>query len=232
MIEKKSGAISFFAMAFLLFSLLGSEYLVFFLDRIIDGRDIAQVFSWPLHWYGIVAHWAITIVIWSVAIAFSYIWLKKRKQDAVVFDFSVKGKTLAFLGFVILLTILVEWWRAMATGSVFPQILGEYHGFQAMYGDMAWLVSIFQNIYYIFEVLMVMLMAACFQMAGEKWTGNGLIPWSSAGLALTWGAIHYISHPAGAWGIIVLAVLSGLVYVYSGREFYPTFAVLFLTFVL
>lgn len=232
MVAKKISPIKYFIIALAFFAALGCEYLVFFLDRIIDGRDMSNLFSWSIHWYGAISHWFITIIIWGSTSLLFYRWLKKNNILHELFRFKINkfdGIMIICVTIIVILDGVIE---ARADHYVFPQLLSEYYGFQNMYGSYAWLVSIFQNIYYLFETIVVLLMVICFQKAGELWFHNAYIPWASIGLVITWGAVHFISHPAGALGVLIWSIFPGIIYVISKKSIYPTFAVLFLAFLI
>jgi hypothetical protein len=117
-------------------------------------------------------------------------------------------------------------------GLAIPQILREYRGFQNMYGRQAWIVSIFQNLYYFMEFVLVVMMIAFFQRAGELWTKLPWFPWGAIGLGSTWGMIHLITNPGGALGVIVWAFLVGTLFVLSKKSFFLTWIIGVLGFVI
>lgn len=232
MVRTKKNPIKYLLMSFILFGVLGCEYLVFFLDRIVDGRSMSDLFSWPIHWYGAVFHWLIIILVWGIISFIVISWLKKQYAFNEIYSFKFNKRTLIISILVVLLVTISAIVEAKTNNQIFPQFINEYKGFKHKYGSLAWLVSIFQNIYYIFEIFIVMLMIICFQKAGEIAFKNIIFPWASIGLPLTWGAIHFLSHPEGALGILIWSILPGIVYLISKRNFYPTYAILFLGFLL
>ena len=64
--------------ALIIFSLLGLEFPVFFLSRLVDGRTASQVFSWPINWYVAVFPWTITMLLWGIGAVCIYYWVKKK----------------------------------------------------------------------------------------------------------------------------------------------------------
>lgn len=229
---KKTNPVIYFMIALVFFAILGCEYLVFFIDRIIDGRSISDMYLWAIHWYGAVSHWIITIVLWGGASFVFYLYAKKKKHIHELINFKVDRVALLTLIVVIILVVADGAIEANTDNITFPQILSEYYGFKSMYGSSAWLVSIFQNVYYLFESIVVLIMVVCFQKAGELWFRKTYFPWASIGLAFTWGIIHFLSHPSGAMGVFIWSILPGFVYVISKKSFYPTFVILFLAFVI
>jgi hypothetical protein len=101
-----------------------------------------------------------------------------------------------------------------------------------LYGTQAWIVAIFQNLYYLVEYLLVVMMIAFFQRAGELWFKSSWFPWGGVGIALTWGMIHLVTNPQGALGVILWAVLLGIFFVLSKKSFIATWIIGFLGFIL
>ena len=58
------------------------------------------------------------------------------------------------------------------------------------FGSNAWITFIFQNIYYIFESLLMYLLIAFGQEFGEKFWNSSKIPWGGILLGLSWGLMH------------------------------------------
>ena len=223
--------ISFFVLALIIFCLLGSELLVLFLSRIIDGREISQVFSWPVHWYGAIFHWAITILIWGTGIIMIINWLKRRGvyQELIDLEFNRKALIISILSAG---PFLAYSYIQIISGYDIPQIYNEYLGFTKMYGDTALVVSLFQNIYYLVEFILVTAIIALFQKAGEVWSKIRIIPWGGIGLILTWGSFHLLSHPEGALGLMIWSLIPGILYVISDKNFYPVYLLLVLNFII
>jgi hypothetical protein len=223
---------SYFLIALIIFSFLGLEFLVFFLSRLVDGRSMGQLFSWPIHWYGAVFHWTVTILIWAAGAIGIYRWLKKRGGfDAAVRVNRNKGDGLLLvLGIVVL--IVYELVLSRLTGSQILQIWREFQGFQRMYGEQAWVVSKFQNLYYVVEFALVVMMIAFFQRAGELGFKANWFPWGGLGLSFTWGAIHLVTNPQGAVRVILWAVLLGIYFLVTKKSFWLVWLVGFLGFIL
>jgi hypothetical protein len=219
-------------LALILFSLLGLEFAVFFLSRLVDGRSAAQVFSWPINWYGAVFHWTITMLLWGVGALGVYGWLKKRRvlSELIRFDFGQQDSLLLLVG--LLFVVVYEVVYSRLTGLVIPQIWREFQGFQNMYGGQAWIVLIFQNLYYLVEFALVVMMIAFFQRAGEMWTKLTWFPWGALGIALTWGMIHLVTNPGGALGVIIWSLLLGFLFVLSKKSFFLTWVIGVLGFII
>ena len=223
---------TYILIALILFSLLGLEFPVFFLSRLVDGRGAAEVFSWPVNWYGAVFHWTITMLLWGAGALFVFSWAKKRGvlSELIRFDFGQQDSLVLVVG--ILFVIAYELVYSQLAGLAIPQIWREYRGFQNMYGGQAWIVSIFQNLYYLVEFALVVLMIAFFQRAGELWTKLKWFPWGALGIGLTWGMIHLVTNPQGALGVIVWAFVLGLLFNLSKKSFFITWIIGVLGFVI
>ena len=219
-------------LALILFSLLGLEFPVFFLSRLVDGRGTDQVFSWPVNWYGAVFHWTITMLLWGAGALSVYFWAKKKGvlPGLIRFDLDRRDGLLLVIGIVFVIAYELVYSRL--AGLAIPQIWREYRGFQNMYGGQAWIVSIFQNLYYLVEFALVVLMIAFFQRAGELWTKLAWFPWGALGLGLTWGMIHLVTNPGGALGVIVWSLVLGVLFNLSNKSFFLTWMIGVLGFII
>ncbi len=216
----------------IVFALLGSEFALLFLSRVADGRPVSQVFSWPINWYGAVAHWALTIAVWATGVFLFAHWAKRRKviSDLARFELDKKGWIILLAGAASAVLFSLMW--STVAGQTIPQIYREYLGFRSMYGANALIVTILQNAYYAVEFLLVFAMIAFFQRAGEMWSGAERVPWGSLGLMLTWGAIHFVTNPGGALGVMLWSLIPGAIYVVGDKRFAPVYLALILGFVI
>ena len=85
-----------------------------------------------------------------------------------------------------LLSTWIDW-----NGS---KVLAEFH-------SRGPLLFVFQYIYYLFEVMLVLLIIIFGQMAFEKWFNNNKIPFGGILVALTWGLGHWLSKGSLATGL-------------------------------
>lgn len=229
--KTKIGAGPYLLHAFIAFGFLGLEFAVLFVSVLIDGRGYQNLGNWPVNWYGAVAHWVLTILVWGVGVFIYIKWSKRKGVFDELVSFETKH-TFRYCLIALLAVIAFSVISGLTSDASIPQIYREYKGFTRMYGNAALVVLIFQNIYYIFEMLLVFIILAFFQKAGMLITKNDKIPWGSIGLCLTWGMIHFISHPEGAFGVAIWALVPGIMYVLSGRRFWPTYLILLLAFVI
>ena len=218
--------------ALIVFSLLGLEYAILFVSRIVDGRPMAQVFSWPINWYGAVAHWTLTMLVWGTGAWLTYRWAKQRQVLPELVRFGLGKREVIVLAVGLVLVGAYTLIESQVSGVVFPQVYREYVGFRQMYGAHAWITSIWQNLYYLFEFVLVIMIVAFFQRAGELWFANSAFPWGSIGLLLTWGSIHLLSHPQGALGVMIWSLVPGIAFVLARKSFLPVLVISMLGFVL
>ena len=229
---KEPKALTYLLFAMIAFGVLGLEFGVLFISRIIDGRSMNQIGNWPINWYGAIAHWIITIIVWLIGVFLITRWAQKKEILSELVDFKQSKKgyylVLVSVGIVIISAVI----QSLINGQEIPQVYLEYKGFVNMYGNQAFVVTVFQVLYYFVEMLLVFIMIVLFQKFGELIFKNKYIPYGSVGLMLTWGMIHFVSHPAGALYVTIWALVPGLLYVYGGKRFIPVYILLVLGFII
>lgn len=225
-------SITYLVLALLAFGFLGMEFGVLFISRIIDGRSLTQIGNWPIHWYGAIAHWIITILIWLFGYNLILSWMKRRKVREDLVDFSFHGRVYDLIFMAVVIVSISALCQSLVSDAQMPQVFFEFKGFQNMYGGQALIVTFFQVLYYVTEMLLVTLMIILFQQFGEMVFKKKYLPYGSIGLMLTWGMIHFISHPAGALGVTIWALIPGLLFVYGNKSFWPVYILLVLGFII
>jgi len=230
--ENQPKSYAYLILALLAFSFLGLEFVVLFISRIIDGRTFAQIGNWPIHWYGAIAHWTITMFIWLLGCYVIVTWMKRRGVLENLSDFRFHSRVYHLIFMAVILVIISALIQSAVNDAQIPQIFLEFNGFEKMYGEQALIVTFFQILYYVTEMLLVTLMIILFQQFGEMIFKKKYIPYGSIGLMLTWGMIHFISHPAGALEITIWALIPGLLFVYGRKSFWPVYSLLVLGFII
>lgn len=229
--SNKPKAIMYLLFAVIAFGILGLEFVVLIVTGLIDGKSLTEIGSWPAHWYEIIFHWSNTIFIWLFGIFLIVRWIIKKDvlQDLVSFKYSkhTHMQVLLALGIV----LLIAFFQSYNDKTQVPQIYIEFKGFLNMYGSNALFVTFFQVMYYFVEMLLVLLIIIFFQRFGELFFKNSFIPFGSIGLMLTWGMIHFISHPEGALSITIWAFIPGCFFLYSKKSFFPAYLFLVLGFI-
>jgi hypothetical protein len=222
----------FFLFGLLSFSLLLLEFPVLFLDTILTGKSLHELNLWHQKWYFLIIHWTITVTIWGLGIFLILFWLKRKDFLAQVFSFDLKGKGLKMVLISLILVLILSIFERIFFSSNIPQISNEYFNFSKLHGNKAIFLSIFQNIYYLFESIIVVLIVAFFNKGGELLSRIKGFPWGGIGLLFTWGFGHFVSHPTGALYMLILSILIGIVYILSGKNFFSTFAFTFFSFII
>jgi hypothetical protein len=228
--EMKAG--KFFLLGLLAFSILFFEFLVLFLDSFLTGKSLKEMNLWRENWYFLIIHWTITIAIWGIGISLIISWLKKKGFLFQIFSFDLKGRTIIMIFISLILVLSLSIFESILFSSKIPQITAEFLNFSKLHGNKAIFLSIYQNIYYFFESLIVVFIVALFHHGGELLSKIKWLPWGGIGLLLTWGLGHFISHPSGAFYMLILSVLIGVIYILSGKNFYPTFLFLLFSFII
>lgn len=168
-----------------------------------------------------IIHWILTIICWGV-ISFSLIKCSKKKLD---FDVILAEKTTRN-GIIIsiLLTIACIVINAFDWGVL--KVVAEFQ-------SKGFLLFLFQYVYYLFEVVLVVLILAFGQKFGEVLTGKiRLIPWGGIILCITWGAIHILSQGSLHVGIVVMtfSLIYGVIYLLLDRNFKYSYILIALAF--
>ena len=206
-------------LAMLAFSGLGLEALLAFLiEPLIYGTDMS---GWTATQN--ITHWMITCVVWLV-IAAGLVFYSRKK---IKFQFYIKGDwvpvgrwimAIVLIGF---LGLISYWdWDGIKIVKEF-----QYHGP---------VLFTFQYFYYLVETVLVVLMIAFAQEAGEKYFESNYIPYGGGFLALTWGMVHGLTKGNLLIGIIsaVFAIIFGRIYILMGKDMRKAFPLIFIALVI
>lgn len=93
-------------------------------------------------------------------------------------------------------------------------------------------VALVQNIYYIVEAVLVVLLVALMQSAGEVWFKKPSLPYGGIGLMLTWGLGHLTHGLQSGLYITAFSLVFGWLFVKAGKQWWPSFLFIWLVFVL
>jgi hypothetical protein len=176
------------------------------------------------------AHWALTGTGWLVGAAIVLRVAQRRygftadptpPSRRLVRGVAVVGLVLACAG--------IRW---AGQGGPFPPI-AEYGRFVGEYGELAWVALVLQWLYYAAEVLVMALIIAFGQRAGELRFGRPAVPWGGLLLALTWGLVHIAVQgvATGLYGIVV-SIAFGTIFILTGSRLRRSSVLLVLAFVL
>ena len=218
--------------AIIVFLLLAADLLSTLVGKMIDGRPLSDPSVWSINWYATVCTFLCSVIIWCVSGTLVVRWLRIRGALDRVLNVRMERRIVPFFLVVIIILAAISWWESSGSGAIFPSVLGEYRAFEHRYPGYGLTVTLFQHLYYILESVMVLLVIALFQRAGEFWTERGNVPWGGIGLTLTWGLAHLSSHPEGLLPVVLIALILGLGFVAVRKSVLPAFAIVYLVFVL
>lgn len=198
-------------------------------DVLVDGN--LAISDYPFADVGVMAlNRLLVVAVWALAVGGVYYWCKARGILSRLFDWRYERAVLvgsvAAVGLHVAETVAVG---LLTEASLAPQALGEYNVFVSTYGSLdGSLVFLLQGLYYLFEALVILLMIALFQDAGERQFGQQSIPWGGIGLTLTWGAFHVLMSPSLV--MLVLPMAMGVIYLVGEKHPVPVFLATFLVF--
>lgn len=229
--EKNIKGGTYFSLAMLCFLGLGLDGLLIFVDYLIFGEAARAGFS-HYTWYMHVTHWGMVVVVWSSIVWYTCKKLSKKEKLAEVFNVSLSKKQVINIGIALVVSIVFTCLEQLLDAGTLPQIVREYTSFSKEFGNKALLMSIFQNVYYVFEVALVVLLLALMQKAGEEWFKNKRIPYCAVGLTFTWGLGH-ISHGglAALW-VMAFSAAVGLFFVLLKKNVWATYFMILFIFII
>lgn len=217
-----------FGQAFIMFAVLNLDFLALFIGALIDGRVFSDLRVWSIKGEAQVSVYLTIFVLWGLGIWYAFRWFKKKNM---MDTFSFKTNMKELIGYITAILICIA--IPVLLNEQFPEILRAYKKFLKLYGGFYGLfITIQQVIYYLQETFLVAFIIILFQKSGEIMFKKANVPWGAVGLILTWGIIHFVSHPQGAIFTIMEAALYGIFYVISEKKFYPLFLLIFLHFIL
>lgn len=213
---KGLGVLKYGLAAFL--TLAGEAVIAYGIEQNIYGVAI-EAFSKPQ----MILHWIFTCLLWGVSGFFICRCAKKKGFDLFEKnDKKIKPWQWGCIAVGIAACLATSWidWE----GS---KVLKEFAANGA-------LKFVFQYIYYMFEVSLVMLIIVFGQRACEIWFGRENIPYGGIIAALTWGLGHWASKGSLAAGIVsaVCGLALGNVYLLTNRKAKLSYALLCVMFIL
>jgi len=213
---------NYFVYALYAFAGLGIEVLLaFFLEPFMYGCSMNE---WSTAQN--ISHWVITCVCWGVMCCF-LIKTAKSKYNLDVFEQQKKMKkwqwcVIVAIFVLMLVSSYIDW-----NGSKVLKEL-QYNG---------WLKFIFQYIYYIFEVGLVVLIIVFGQKAFETWFHKGcqvFIPYGGILTGLTWGMVHILTKGSLSMGVslFLVSIGYGVTYLLVNRDIRKAYIWILLMFLL
>lgn len=221
-IQKKRSGWNFLAYALLAFAGLGIELiLAIFLEPVMYGCAMNEWSTWQN-----ISHWIMTCICWGL-VCFFLIRVSKHKYGFDVFKYEGKMKLRQWCAvFVILILMLIVSYIDWNGSKVLKEL--HYNG---------WLKFIFQYIYYVFEVGLVVLVVVFGQKAFEIWfhkDSRVLIPYGGVLAGITWGLAHVFTKGSLSDGIllVLVSVGYGVTYLLVNRDVKKAYFWILLMFVL
>lgn len=177
-----------------------------------------------------IIHWVVICICWGVG-AFLVIMDCKKHSDLDLiadikkpglFNSNIKAWQWVLIGLGVTACLVSTWidWN----GS---KVLKEFN-------SRGPLLFTFQYIYYLFEVLPVLLIIIFGQTAFEKWFNNNKIPFGGILVALTWGLGHWLTKGSLGAGLYtaVGGFVFGSVYLLTNRNVKLSYILLCIMFIL
>ena len=211
-----------------IFGVIGFELLWgFIIEPLLYQRGVNDFNTWQM-----IVHWVVTCAAWGFGAWLVVKECKKKSgldiienvKKAPIFDKVNKIKVWQWILIVVgavlcLLSTWIDW-----NGS---KVLAEFHSRGA-------LLFVFQYIYYLFEVMLVLLIIIFGQMAFEKWFNNNKIPFGGILVALTWGLGHWASKGSLFAGIYTAigGFVFGSAYLLTNRNVKLSYILLCIMFIL
>ncbi|XMB85358.1 hypothetical protein RJG79_07980 [Mycoplasmatota bacterium WC44] len=231
---KKSNISSYkyFFLGVLMFLVLGMDLFVMPIDILLFGNKFSYETFFESSWYILVTHWSIVIAIWIVAVLLIFKWFKRKDvhEDVILIGKVKDTKKLILIAVIasVMFTILYS----VLFFEQIPQFYREYQSFYLYHGNRAIIVSIFQNIYYFVESMIVVLLLALMHRAGELWFNSHKYPYGGIGLLLTWGLGHLTKGIDATLWISGFCIVLGFLFLKANKRWWPSIIFVWLFFLI
>ncbi|WP_139142552.1 hypothetical protein [Humibacillus sp. DSM 29435] len=223
-VTRQPTAGTYLNLGLLAFAVVGWELVLLLLESFLPALTLVGSLS------AAVVHWALTGAGWLVGSAI--VLRAARRREGFIADPPSPARRLERVVAVFALVVLCVGLRWVGQGSPFPPV-AEYGRMIEQYADLAWVALVVQWLYYAAEVVVMTLIIAFGQRAGELRFGCPALPWGGFLLALTWGLVHVLLQgvAAGLYGMLI-SVAFGMIFVLTGRSVRRSSAPLVVAFIL
>ncbi len=228
--SNKVSGFDLFSLGLLVYLALAMDLFVIQIDRLLWGRKITISTFFQNSWYVLVVHWCIVIIIWIISGLLVLESLNRRKAIREVISKGRNNELVSSLFIAVVCSILLALVESRLFSSQIPQYFNEYQKFIQTHGSMGFVVWIFQNIYYCIESILVVLLLALIQRAGEIWFKFDRFPYGGIGLLFTWGISH-LTHGllSGLW-ICLFSMIFGWIFIETKKHWLPSLVFLWIMF--
>lgn len=215
--EKKITGWSFMDLAITAFAGLGIEVLyAFLLEPFLYGAPMQEWGSTQS-----ILHWIITCITWGLMAW--YVVRSAKKQ--LGFDIFEKGKAMKRWQWGLVLVFVV---------ACIMMNHRDWGGFKIVmeFQKKGIVLFSFQYLYYMMEIVLVLLIVVFGQKAMEMWFHHNNIPWGGMVCGLTWGLAHAMtkgSLETGFMGLLWGALFGGA-YLLVNRDCKKAYVVLLIMF--
>lgn len=208
----------------LAFAVVGWELVLLLLESVLPAFTTVGSLN------AAVVHSGLTATGWLVGSAL--VLGAARRREGFISDPAPPARRLRRGVAVLVLVVVCVGFRWAGQGGPFPPV-AEYGRMVKEYDDLAWVALVMQWLYYAAEVVVMTLIIAFGQRAGELRFGRPALPWGGLLLALTWGLVHVLLQGVGAgvYGMLI-SVAFGMVFVLTGRSLRRSSVPLVVAFIL
>ena len=209
-----------------IFGVIGFELLWgFVVEPFLYKRGVNDFNTWQM-----IVHWVVTCTAWGLG---ALLVIKECKKKSGL-DLLENIKKVP----VITKNIKVWQWILIVIGAVMCLVSTwiDWNGSKVLseFKSRGPILFPFQYIYYLFEVMLVLLIIIFGQMAFEKWFNNNKIPFGGILVALTWGLGHWLSKGSLFAGIYTAigGFIFGAAYLLTNRNVKLSYILLCIMFIL
>lgn len=228
--NKKLSGLTFFILGLLAYMTLGMDLFVILIDKLLWGNKFKMEAFFESPWYTLVIHWSIVVTLWLIGGVLLFRWMKKREvvKDVILINWGIG--LVPYLIMAAVTSILFTVFESIVASEALPQFFMEYKRFVGFHGPIGLFVSVFQNIYYFVESMLVVILLALMQRAGELWFKKDSFLYGGIGLLLTWGISHFTKGLITGLWICGFCIVAGWLFKKVEKHWWPSLLFIWLAF--